>query len=121
MIPSPGVIGAAWEVQQELSRAGYRFCFIGGVALQRWGEPRYTQDVDLTLLCPFGHEPAVAQALEKLLRPRIAGAVEFTSQSRVFLAQASNGTPVNVAFGAIDFEERCVERLGEGRGEGHTL
>ena len=29
---------------------------MGGVALQRWGEPRLTQDVDLTLLTGFGDE-----------------------------------------------------------------
>lgn len=56
-----GVIGAAWEVQQKLARSGFRFCFIGGVALQRWGEPRYTQDVDLSLLCPYGEELATAR------------------------------------------------------------
>ncbi len=27
---------------------GWRFCFIGGVAQQRWGEPRLTEDVVLT-------------------------------------------------------------------------
>ena len=64
-----GVIGAAWEAQQKLSRGGFRFCFIGGLALQRWGEPRYTQDVDLTLLCPFGEELAVGRALAELFQP----------------------------------------------------
>ena len=29
------------------------------MALQRWGEPRFTRDVDLTLLCPFGAEDLV--------------------------------------------------------------
>lgn len=37
---------AAWEAQQKLLHAGFRFCLIGGLALQRWGEARYTQDVD---------------------------------------------------------------------------
>lgn len=110
MILPAGVIGAAREVQDQLSRAGFRFCFIGGVALQRWGEPRFTQDVDLTLLCPFGQEIAVASNIAKLLAPRMAGAIEFTSESRVFLARTSDGTPVDIAFGAIGFELRCVER-----------
>ena len=110
MILPVGVIGAGREVQDRLSRAGFRFCFIGGVALQRWGEPRFTQDVDLTLLCPFGQEIAVASAIAKLLPPRMAGAVEFASESRVFLARTSDGTPVDIVFGAVDFELRCVER-----------
>lgn len=110
MIPPTGVIGAAWEVQQKLSRAGLRFCFIGGLALQRWGEPRYTQDVDLTLLCPFGEEIALARRLAELFQPRFDGAVEFAVESRVFLAQTAEGTPIDIAFGAIDFEIRCVDR-----------
>ena len=48
------VLEAAFEVQSFLVQAGERFCFIGALALQRWGEPRATRDVDLTLLCPFG-------------------------------------------------------------------
>lgn len=105
-----GVIGAAGEVQATLSAAGFRFCLIGGLALQRWGEQRYTRDVDLTLLCPFGDEIAVATRLAALVMPRIEGAVEFAAESRVFLAQASGGVPVDIAFGAIDFELRCLDR-----------
>ena len=37
-----GLIGAASVVQEQLSRAGFSFCIIGGLALARWGEPRYT-------------------------------------------------------------------------------
>lgn len=110
MTPPTGVIGAAWEVQQKLSRAGFRFCFIGGLALQRWGEPRYTQDIDVTLLCPYGEELVAARRLAELFQPRFDGAVEFTVQSRVFLAQAADGTPIDIAFGAIDFELHCVAR-----------
>ncbi len=28
---------------------GWRVCVIGGLAVQRWGEPRLTRDVDLSL------------------------------------------------------------------------
>lgn len=111
MSPTPaGVIGAAGEIQQVLSRGGWRFCIIGGLALQRWGEQRYTRDVDLTLLCEYGEEIAVAERLASLIEPRIPQAVEFSAESRVFLARAADGTPVDIAFGAIDFEIRCVER-----------
>ena len=37
------VLGAALEVHQFLSRVGERFCFIGGLALQRWGEDRFVR------------------------------------------------------------------------------
>ena len=42
------VIRAAAELQSVCIAQDWRFCFIGGLALQRWGEPRETVDVDLT-------------------------------------------------------------------------
>ena len=50
------VIRAAAELQAVCTAHGWRFCLIGGLALQRWGEPRETIDVDLTLLTGFGDE-----------------------------------------------------------------
>jgi len=110
MSEAAGIFAAAREVQEKLAGAGFRFCFIGGFALQRWGEPRYTQDVDLSLLCPFGGEAEVAERLAALLEPRVADPATFAAQSRVFLARASNGTPVDIALAAIDFELRAIER-----------
>ena len=40
MILLQAVLQAAEEVQAFCMKQGWRFCFIGGVALQRWGEPR---------------------------------------------------------------------------------
>ena len=50
------VIQAAAELQNFCQSQGWQFCFIGGVALQRWGEPRETVDVDLSLFAEFGQE-----------------------------------------------------------------
>ena len=38
------------QLQDFLWQQRWNFCYIGGIALQRWGEPRVTQDIDLTLL-----------------------------------------------------------------------
>ena len=56
MIQLQAVLEAAEEVQAFCLKQGWRLCFIGGVALQRWGEPRLTQDAGLTLLTGFGNE-----------------------------------------------------------------
>ncbi len=50
------VIQAAAELQSVCVQHDWKFCFIGGVALQRWGEPRETVDADLTLITGFGGE-----------------------------------------------------------------
>jgi hypothetical protein len=56
VIHLPGVLAAAGEVQRFCLQQRWQFCFIGGVVVQRWGEPRLTQDVDLTLLAGLGNE-----------------------------------------------------------------
>ena len=107
------LLEAAIEIQRFLRQAGEKFCFIGGVALQRWGEPRFTRDVNLTLLCPFGAEVAPAQRLIAAFAPRIPDAQAFAQQNRVLLLRSASGIPIDIALGAIPFEERCVARATE--------
>lgn len=107
------VLEAALEVQRYLSHAGERFCLIGGIALQRWGEPRLTRDVDVTILSPFGEEGRSADRLLAAFRPRIEDAREFAVRNRVLLIESEGGIAVDVAFGAVPFEERCVARSSE--------
>lgn len=56
------VFEAAWEVQRFCEAELYRFCFIGGLALQRWGEPRMTVDADLTVISGFGSEEPIVNS-----------------------------------------------------------
>jgi len=110
MIQLQGVLEAAEEIQVFCLNHGWRFCFIGGVALQRWGEPRLTQDADLTLLTGFGNEESFADLLLANFVGRRADARAFALQNRVLLVQTAKGVPVDIAFGAIPFEERSIER-----------
>lgn len=110
MIQLQAVLLAAEEVQAFCLKQGWRFCFIGGVALQRWGEPRLTQDADLTLLTGFGSEETFADALLARFAGRRADTREFALRNRVLLIQTGAGVAVDVAFGAVPFEERSVQR-----------
>jgi len=83
------------------------------LALQRWGEPRFTRDVDVTLLCPFGAEAAAADRLLARFKPRIEGARSLALQRRVLLLWSAGGIGVDIAFGALPFEERCVEKASD--------
>ena len=86
MIHLPGVLAAAGEVQRFCLEAQWQFCFIGGVAVQRWGEPRLTQDVDLTILAGFGHEERFTDALLRDALPCWrSDAREFALRHRVLL------------------------------------
>lgn len=104
------IFAAALEIQDFCGAEGWKFCFIGGLAVQRWGEPRLTQDVDLTILTPFGGETPFVERLLERFRARRSDAREFALCHRVLLLEASNGIPLDVALGALPFEERAIER-----------
>ena len=53
MNPSLELAHSAIELEQALRLLQWRFCFIGGIAVQHWGEPRHTIDLNLTLLTGF--------------------------------------------------------------------
>src|SRR5437762_1924627 len=110
MIHLPRVLAAAGEVQHFCQQRRWPFCFIGGVAVQRWGEPRLTQDVDLTLLTGFGDEAKFVDPLLEQFNPRRSDAREFALSRRVLLARTRSGVDVDVALGAFPFEERSVQR-----------
>ena len=110
MIQLPRVLEAAGEVQRFCQQNAWGFCFIGGIAVQRWGEPRMTQDVDLTLLTGFGNEEQFTDILLGTLTGRRTDTREFAVNNRVLLARTTGGVDVDIAFGAFPFEERSIQR-----------
>ena len=83
------VIEAAFELQNICQSQGWQFCFIGGLALQRWGEPRRTVDVDISVFVGFGNEQQFCDALLEHFAPRISDAAEFARDRRVLLLRSS--------------------------------
>lgn len=104
------VLAAAAEVEAVCERRGLAFCFIGGLAVLRWGEPRLTRDVDLTVLAAFGSEQDAVDQLLAQFAGRTPDAGQFALRHRTLLLRASNGIPLDVALGGLPFEERTVDR-----------
>lgn len=105
-----GVIRAAADLQAVCVAHQWKFCFIGGLALQRWGEPRETVDVDMTLITGFGGEAAFVSTLLGAFAPRIANAEAFARANRVLLLRADSGVGFDIALGGMPFEESVVAR-----------
>lgn len=103
-------INAAVAAQALCHERRFPFAFIGGVAVQCWGEPRVTEDVDLTLFCGFGNETPVIQAFLERFAARIPDAAEFAEQRRVLLLKTPEGIPIDVALGGFPFEETLCRR-----------
>jgi len=104
------VINAAAELQAVCESQGWQFCFIGGLAVIRWGQPRETVDADLTLLAGFGGEDPYIQTLLAHFEGRIPDAAEFARERRVLLLRSSQGVGLDVALGGLPFEESVVQR-----------
>lgn len=104
------IFRVAAELQSCLQERRWRFCFIGGLALQRWGEPRVTRDVDLTLLTGFSGEGVFIDTLLTMYEPRISDAAAFALESRVLLLVSGQGIGIDIALGGLPFEEAMVAR-----------
>ena len=95
----------ASDVQLFCRDRGWRFCFIGGLALQRWGEPRLTADVDLTILTGVGPEVAYIDELCRTYSGSLGwlpcGERTEDAPYREFVPAGSPGTPIQPALFAV--------------------
>jgi nucleotidyltransferase AbiEii toxin of type IV toxin-antitoxin system len=107
------VIQAAAELQNVCESQGWQFCFIGGVALQRWSEPRETVDVDLSLFVGFGQEQQFTDVLLKHFEPRISDAAMFAQQRRVLLLRSRKGVGLDVSLAALPYEALVIQRSSD--------
>ena len=107
------ILQAAVSLGQQLEIFGIPYCVIGGVAVQRWGEPRQTVDVDATLFTGFGCEDSAIERLLSQFESRINNPLEFALQNRILLLKSPKGTDIDLSFGALPFEERLIERSSE--------
>lgn len=104
-----GLLETAAEVAAFLKAQAIPYAFIEGLALQQWGEPRLTHDVDVTVLVPADELPRfVARTLSRF-RPRIPDATEFALRHRVLLLEIG-GVPVDPSLGIPGYEEEALQR-----------
>ena len=80
-----GILKAALDLQHFCEIRNWNFCFIGGLAVQPWGDPRATQDADLSLLTGFGNEEAFVDQLLSEYKPRRENGRKFALEYRVLL------------------------------------
>lgn len=104
------LFAAALELQRFFEARRWRFCFIGGLAVQRWGEPRLTLDVDCTLMTGLGQEARYVDELLAVFAGRGDRPRDFALANRVLLLHGPSRVPLDIALGAMPFEERCVAR-----------
>lgn len=101
---------AAWEIHEFLTSRGLRYAVIGGIALQKWGEPRLTRDVDITLDASAGDAGDLVRLVTKRFPSRTEDPVLFAQRTRMALVKASNGVDVDIALAFPGYEDELFRR-----------
>ena len=101
---------AALEVQRLCQSQGWQFCFIGGLAVQRWGDARETVDVDISLFTGFGEIDGYNEILLQHFEPRIPDAAAFANERRVLLIRSRTGVGIDVSLAALPYEALVIQR-----------
>ena len=100
------------ELREFFEKRGWKHCLIGGLAANRWGETRFTRDIDLVVFSGIGEEEDFVDQLLAVFPPRAAKAKtrQFALANRVLLLNSNAGVPVDVSLGALEFEEQMLDR-----------
>jgi hypothetical protein len=104
------LFAAALEVQAFCVAHKWKLAIIGGLAVQRWGEPRQTRDVYVTLLTGLGGEEKYVDAILDQFPARLPSARAFALERRVLLVETGDGTPIDISLGGLPYEARVVGR-----------
>jgi hypothetical protein len=104
---------AAIEIHGFFTGLDVKYAIIGGMAVQYWGEPRFTQDIDLTVSAPLDDLEGFIQSVLDRFAPRIDDALSFARQNRVVLVRAANGYPIDIALGLPGYEDEVLRRAVE--------
>ena len=115
-----GQFEAAWQLHRFLTERDIPYVIIGGIAVQRWGEPRLTIDVDLAILLPAGGEEGRLREIAAAFPPRLKDAVAFALEHRVLPIDVPGASPADLSMALPGFEEAAIARavdydLGQGR------
>lgn len=106
--------GALRALARWLESEAVPYTVIGGLAVSLLGQPRVTQDIDVTVwLGERSLDSFVRSGEHHGFVPRILDAVGFAARARVVLLRhGESGISVDVSCGALPFEQEMIERAG---------
>lgn len=104
------IFEAAAEVARFLDEQVVPYAVLGGVAVQYWGEPRATRDVDIVVMVPSEKMQDFLSAAVQRFRPRLPDALAFARRHQMLLISTADGTPLDISLGIPGYEEEAIRR-----------
>lgn len=89
------------------------YVLIGGIAVQHWSEPRFTRNIDATVIVQPGKEEEALAVLTSIFTPRIPDYIQFALKYRVIPLTSSQGVDLYISFGLPGYEETVLDRSVE--------
>lgn len=100
------LIEEASRFQEFVIENGWDFYFIGGIAVQIWGEPRLTRDINLSIFTNFDNEPLFVETILKHYKPKFSDAAEFALRERILPVNTESGITIDIILsGFSDMSE----------------
>lgn len=100
----------AWRLDRFFTERGIPYAIIGGFAVQRWGQPRFTRDVDVTILLPPGSEEVTLREIVAAFPARVEDPIAFALEHRVLPLTIPGGSEADVSLGLPGYEEEVIAR-----------
>lgn len=87
-----------------------KYMVIGGLANAKWGQPRATLDIDITVWVSDNEIKNVVSMLEGSYALLVDKPLEFIRQTRVLPLKTHQDQRIDIIFGALPFERQAIER-----------
>lgn len=92
------------------NRHDIAYMVIGGLANARWGHPRATLDIDITVWAPDREIKTILALLQKDYTPLVENPLEFIAKTRVLPVKTRDDQRIDIIFGALPFERSAIDR-----------
>ncbi|MBI1884188.1 MAG: nucleotidyltransferase [Chlamydiae bacterium] len=100
------------KIAKVLNEKKIPYMVIGGQALLQWGEPRLTEDIDITLGFTSDRCPEVTTLLQKIdIKPLKEATGDFIRKTSVLPCQElTEGIRIDFIFSFLPYEEEAIRR-----------
>ena len=88
---------------------------IGGVANAKWGVPRATLDIDITIWIPDHAIENLIFLLKQDYVILVDNPLEFVSETRVLPLKSKMNQRIDLIFGSLPFEKNALARAVKGK------